>query len=161
MCDMTYWDMWRDSLRCGTWLVRMGDMTRSNVWRDSLKCGTWLIHVCSFVTHDPLRCVTWLIHMCRSLGCIHTTWLIKMWDMTYSYVCSCVTHDSLSCVFTWLIHMGVHMHMCVHMTHSYDSRKNESCHTTWWVMGNTVMCYTVMGYAWLIKRYSHVSHMTH
>jgi len=104
------------TIKCVTWLIHMCDMTHSYVWPDSF-------HICDMThsyiwmsRHRQICCVTHLWHFMQAI-CQHSkvwhdsficvTWLIHMYDMTYSYV----WHDSFICV-TWLIYM-------CYMTHPY------------------------------------------
>ena len=103
----------------------MRDVTHSDAWRDSSKCGTWLIQM-----RDSFRCVTQLLVCVLLFAQAHRhfiphisprtcgTWLIRMWDVTHWNV----WRDSFSGTTWWsLSKCDIPSHMC-HVTHSYLSR---------------------------------------
>jgi len=128
LCDMTRSCVRHDSWICATWLIHTCDMTHSYV-RDLTYCtcdmsfnartDTFMRFVVveqlhmremirSYVRHDSFIYATRLIHMCKhtTLLCVRhgwltcATWLVRMYDVTYSYVCHVfwycvVTHSSV------------------------------------------------------------------
>jgi len=83
MCDMDYSDVWHDSFRCVTWLIRMCDVTYLVVAHDSFRC----------VRYDLIRCVTWPIQWSDRT-------YLDVWQDSFILL----TSASLRCV-TWPILM--------------------------------------------------------
>jgi len=130
MCDVTYWNVGRDSLICDmtypfmcllwwmeeshlltyvTWLIDIFDMTHWYVRHDSLKFVE-MTHW--YVRRDSPTYVTWLVHSCTysdgwrkfSHGYMwHDSLICLTWliDMCDMTLLICATYDWLTCV-TWL-----------------------------------------------------------
>jgi len=113
--------MWRDLLKCDSWLIHTWLKTPSYVMHDSLSswlatCLPW--HVTrNSLEYDAFKFNSWFVQMCDMT---HSYWfheLIHMCDLTYSYV----WQDSIMCVTRPI-------HMC-DMTRSLFTRATTLIHT--------------------------------
>jgi len=96
ICDMTYSDVWNESLKCLTRIVRMNDKTHPHVFHNLLVCLMTSIHVCE------INCCEVWQSVLRNV-----TWPVQSYDMShacYPWHCPCPSLPRKR--FTWEVNRG-------------------------------------------------------
>jgi len=118
-CDITYSYVWRNSVICVTWLIRMCDVHMYMdyvhphhpctygctfvVWYDSFVCECTFTHIWVM---PHIHTQTMYIHPC-TCGCTPSMY---MW----MYIC-CMVYMYTQTIYMWMVYIhGIHAHMDVH-----------------------------------------------
>jgi len=127
ICDMTHWYVWRDSLVCVTWLVRVLMLRESldspGFYQEIQVCMTsvcvkWLM---SYVWQDSwLICMCGMTHMdvCHD-SCKYSCYVRRSTPLVLTRKFRYVWHDSLVCA-TWLIGMCAMTRASINVHKSLD-----------------------------------------